>query len=147
MVKAIEARGASDLAKRALETTGQIFRYAVAHGHAKRNPVTDIQPADILKPTRKVNLARVDAKELPALLRAIEVYRGTTVTRLAMKLVALSFVRTAELIGARWDEFDLEARRWNIPAERMKMPSSHIRPTGLSGDRGSGVAASHHRPP
>jgi integrase len=128
MVKAIEARGASDLAKRALETTGQIFRYAVAHGHTKRNPVADIRPVDILKPTRKVNLARVDAKELPALLRAIEVYRGTTVTRLAMKLMALSFVRTSELIGARGDEFDLEARRWNIPAERMKMPSPHIVP-------------------
>jgi integrase len=128
MVKAIETRGASDLAKRALETTGQIFRYAVAHGHAKRNPAADIRPADILKPTRKVNLARVDAKELPALLRAIEVYRGTTVTRLAMKLMALTFVRTSELIGARWDEFDLEARRWNIPADRMKMPSPHIVP-------------------
>jgi integrase len=127
-LKAIEARGASDLAKRALETTGQIFRYAVAHGHSKRNPVADIRPADILKPTRKVNLARVDTKELPALLRAIEVYRGTTVTRLAMKLMALSFVRTSELIGARWDEFDLEARRWDIPAERMKMKTPHIVP-------------------
>jgi integrase len=115
MVKAIEASGASDLAKRALETTGQIFRYAIAHGHAKRNPAADIRPGDILKPTRKVNFARVDAKELPARLRAIEVYRGTIVTRLAMKLMALTFVRTSELIGARRDEFDIEARRWNIP--------------------------------
>ena len=75
MVKAIEARGAGDLAKRALETAGQIFRYAVAHGYASRNPAAEFRPADVLKPTRKVNLARVDAKELPALLRAIEVYR------------------------------------------------------------------------
>jgi len=46
----------------------------------------------------------------------IEVYQGTHITRLAMKLLALTFVRTTELIGARWEEFDLEARRWNIPA-------------------------------
>jgi integrase len=128
MVKAIESRGVGDLAKRALETTGQIFRYAVAHGHAKRNPAADIRPADILKPTRKVNLARVDAAELPALMRAIEVYRGKVVTRLATKLLALTFVRTSELIGARWTEFDLEARRWNIPKERMKMKTPHIVP-------------------
>jgi len=65
MVKAIEARGVGDLAKRALETTGQIFRYAIAHGHCKRNLAADIKPRDILKPTRKVNLARADAAELP----------------------------------------------------------------------------------
>ena len=58
MAKAIEKRGASDLAKRALETTGQIFRYAIAHGYCKRNPAAEIRPGDILKPTR------VGAREL-----------------------------------------------------------------------------------
>ena len=128
MVKAIEARGARDIAKRALETTGQVFRYAIAHGFARRNPASEIRPSDILKSTRKVNYARVDAKELPALLKAIEVYQGTPVTRLAMKLMALTFVRTSELIGAKWAEFDLEAGRWDIPAERMKMRTPHIVP-------------------
>jgi len=128
MVKAIEARGVGDLAKRALETTGQVFRYAIAHGYASRNPAAEFKPADVLKPIRKVNLARVEAKELPELLRAIEIYRGKVITRLAMKLMTLTFVRTSELIGARWDEVDFEARRWNIPAERMKMKTPHIIP-------------------
>jgi integrase len=128
MVKAIQDRGKLDIAKRALETTGQIFRYAVAHGLAQRNPASEIKPGDILKSRQKENHARVDAKELPALLRAIEVYQGKHVTRLAMKLLAMTFVRTSELIGARWDEFDVEARRWNIPAERMKMRTPHIVP-------------------
>lgn len=128
MVKAIEQRGAHDIAKRALETTGQVFRYAVAHGCAHRNPAADIKPRDILKSVSKRNFARVDAKELPNLLRSIEVYQGTPETRLAMKLMAHTFVRTSELIGARWEEFDLEARRWNIPAERMKMKTPHIVP-------------------
>jgi Arm DNA-binding domain len=68
MVKTIEQRGASDIAKRALETTGQIFRYAIAHGPAKRNPAAEIRPGDVPKTTRKVNYARIDAKDLPTCL-------------------------------------------------------------------------------
>jgi integrase len=128
MTKAIEQRGARDIAKRALETAGQVFRYAIAHGHARRNPASEIRPSDVLKATRKVNYARLDAKDLAPLLKAIEVYRGTHVTRLAMKLMALTFVRTSELIGAKWSEFDMEAARWDIPEERMKMRTPHIVP-------------------
>ena len=127
MTKAIEQRGARDIAKRALETTGQVFRFAIAHGYATRNPASEIRPSDILKSTRKVNYARVDARELPDLLRAMEVYQGTHVTRLALKLMALTFVRTSELIGAKWVEFDAETARWDIPAERMKMRTSLAR--------------------
>jgi integrase len=128
LAKAIEKRGARDIAKRALETAGQVFRYAIAHGLAGRNPATAIRPRDILKATRKVNYARIDAKELPKLLKQIEIYQGRQLTRLAMKLMALTFVRTSELIGARWVEFDLDSRRWDIPAERMKMRTPHIVP-------------------
>lgn len=128
MAKAIEARGAGDIAKRSLQTVAQVFRYAIAHGKAKRNPATDVKPVDILKPTRKTNYARVDATELPLLLRKIEAYQGTPTTRLAVKLMALTFVRTGELIGTRWSEFDLEAARWDIPASRMKMKTPHIVP-------------------
>ena len=128
MVKAIEKRGARDIAKRSLETTGQVFRYAIAHGYASRNPASEIRPGDILHASRKVNYARVEAKELPDLLRAIEVYSGTPITRLALKLMALTFVRTSELIGAKWAEFDVEGARWDIPAERMKMRTPHIVP-------------------
>jgi integrase len=128
MVRTIEARGARDIAKRAMETTGQIFRYAIAHGKVKRNPAQDFRPSDILKATRKTNYARIDEKDLPHLLKEIEVYRGTPLTRLALKLMALTFVRTSELIGARWSEFNMEAARWDIPAERMKMRTPHIVP-------------------
>ncbi len=128
MTMAIEQRGARDIAKRALETVGQVFRYSIAHGYSKRNPASEIRPRDILKSTRKTNYARIDAKELSLLLRSIEVYQGTHVTRLAMKLLALTFVRTSELIGATWDEFDLVNARWDIPAERMKMRTPHIVP-------------------
>jgi integrase len=124
----IEQRGARDIAKRALQTTGQVFRYGIAHGYAKRNPATDIRPGDILRSTPKTNYARIDAKELPNLLKRIEIYQGKHVTRMAMKLMAMTFLRTSELIEAQWAEFDLEAARWDIPAERMKMRTPHIVP-------------------
>jgi hypothetical protein len=120
LAKGIEGRGASDMAKRILQIVGMVFRYAVANGYCKRNPATEIRPSDILKPTRKTNMARIDAKELPALLRSMEVYEGRPLTRLAIRLMALTFVRTTELIGARWEEFDFEARRWCIPATRIE---------------------------
>jgi integrase len=53
MAKAIEQRGALEIAKRALETTGQIFRYAIVHGYAKRNPAGEIKPSDILNPSAR----------------------------------------------------------------------------------------------
>ena len=130
LVKAIERRGALDIAKRTLQTSGQVFRYAIAHGigGTKRNPATDIKPTDVLTSRTKTNYARIDARELPQLLRKIEAYHGTPTTRLSMKLMALTFVRTGELIGARWSEFDLDAARWDIPAARMKMKTPHIVP-------------------
>ncbi len=130
MVKSIEKRGALDIAKRCLQMSGQVFRYAIAHGvgGTTRNPATDIKPTDVLTPRTKENYARVDVKELPLLLRMIEAYQGTPTTRLAIKLMALTFVRTGELIGARWAEFDLDSARWDIPASRMKMKTPHVVP-------------------
>ena len=131
MMKAIQNRGALDIAKRCFQMTGQVFRYAIAHGIAQRNPASDIKPGDILPSRRQTNYARVDAKELPGLLRAIEAYQGTPTTRMAIKLLALTFVRTSELIGAKWDEFDLQGGQWRIPAGRMKMRTEHIVPLSL----------------
>ncbi len=117
-----------DVAKRAHETTGQVFRYAIAHGIASRNPAADFKPKDILADAKSENFARVDAKELPDLLLNMENYDGDALTRLAMRLMAYTFVRTSELIEAEWSEFDLDSSRWDIPAERMKMDSPHIVP-------------------
>lgn len=116
MAKRIEARGAIDIAKRSLQTCGQILRYAVAHGLTERNPAADVKPSDALKPRNKQNYVRLPAKEVPELLRKIEAYQGSAYTRLAMKLMALTFVRTSELIKARWKDFDLAAAEWRIPA-------------------------------
>lgn len=124
----IERRGAVDIAKRVLQTCSQVMRYAVAHDLVAHNPVAEIKPSDVLKPHRRRNYPRVGVSELPGLLQAIDGYVGSEHTRLALQLMSLTFVRTSELIGARWSELDLSAGRWNIPAERMKMKTPHVVP-------------------
>ena len=129
MAKSIESRGALDIAKRALQTCGQILRYAVAHGILERNPAADVKPGDALKARKKTNYARLDAQGSARRCCARSTpTRARPHTRLAMQLMALTFVRTGELIAARWGEFDLEAAEWRIPAERMKMRTPHIVP-------------------
>jgi integrase len=128
LMQMIESRGARDVAKRAHETTGQVFRYAIAHGIASRNPAADFKPKDILAEAKEANFARVDARELPDLLQRMESYDGDALTRLAMRMMAYTFVRTSELIEAEWAEVDLDNARWDIPAVRMKMDTPHIVP-------------------
>lgn len=121
MILKVHERGAEDVARRAHATVGQIYSFAVAHRMAKRNPAADFKFSHLQLPRpRTRNFARVDSKELPDLLMNMDSYNGTAVTKLAMRLLSLTFVRTSELIEAPWSEFDLGARRWDIPKERMK---------------------------
>lgn len=134
MVRKVESRGALDIAKRVLTMCGQVMRYAVAHGLAERNPAADIKPSDVLKPAKKTNYNRLNENELPELLRKIDGYEGQPLTRFALQLMALTFVRTSELIGARWSEIDMSKLEWRIPAEHTKMKAvciSSLYPTRL----------------
>ena len=134
VIKEITKRGAYDIAKRALETCGQIFRYAVQHGVCQNNPTANIKPSEIIPSRKAQNQIRVDIKDLPQLLRSIDAYddvddiHGATITRIALQLMALTFVRTKELIQAEWSEIDFEKRWWKIPRERMKMDTPHLVP-------------------
>lgn len=124
----IEKRGAYDLAHRVLQVSGQVFRYGIASGYCKRDLSTDLRGA--LTPHKAKHQPAVRPEELPTLLRAIDGYDalGDLQTRLALQLLVLTFVRTGELIGATWDEFDTSAALWVIPAGRMKMKTEHIVP-------------------
>jgi integrase len=127
-VRKIEARGAYDLAHRVLQVCGQVFRYGIATGRCTRNLSTDLRGA--LTPHKKQHQAAVRPEELPELLRVIAKYdeTGDKQTRLALQLLTQTFVRTNELIGAEWAEFDLSNAFWIIPAGRMKMKAEHVVP-------------------
>lgn len=128
VVRKIEKRGAYDLAHRVLQVCSQVFRYGIATGRCKRDIATDLRGA--LTPHVKKHQAAVRPEELPDLLRAIDTYaeQGDKQTMFALQLLALTFVRTNELIGAEWQEFNLDAGLWIIPAGRMKMRTEHIVP-------------------
>lgn len=124
----IESRGAHDLAHRVLQVASQVFRYGVATGRCERDPAPDLRGA--LTPHKGKHQAAVKLEELPALLRAIDGYGviGDTLTCYALQLLALTFVRTSELIGAEWSEIDMEGAMWIVPASRMKMKAEHVVP-------------------
>lgn len=128
LMESVKERGAAEIARRIRNTCSQVFRYAMARGLTNRNPAADIKPKDVLPDRTSANYARIEEKDLPDLLRKIEAYQGSPVTRLAMKLLALTFVRTSELIEARWSEIDFDSAEWRIPAERMKMKRFHVVP-------------------
>ena len=126
VIRAVESRGALDVASRVLQRTSAIFRYAIQTGRVSYNPAADMK--GVLK-TRKVeHRSAISQGELPDFLKKLDSYSGYPITKLALRLIVLTFVRTGELRGARWEEFDVDQGEWRIPAERMKMRSPHIVP-------------------
>ncbi|MES1189629.1 MAG: integrase arm-type DNA-binding domain-containing protein [Steroidobacter sp.] len=127
VLRRIEARGAVETAHRVLQNCGQIFRYAVATGRADRDVSADLRGA--LPPVKERHHPSItEPKLVGALLRAIEGYRGSYVTKCALKLAPLVFVRPGELRKAEWSEVNFEQAEWRIPATRMKMRALHIVP-------------------
>jgi integrase len=126
VIRAVESRGALDVASRVLQRTNSIFRYAIQTGRTVYNPAVDMK--GVLK-TRKVeHRTAISRDELPNFLKQLDSYSGDPITKLALRLIILTFVRTGELRGASWEEFDVDQAEWRIPAERMKMRSPHIVP-------------------
>ena len=126
-LRRVENRGAIETAHRISQICGQVFRYAIATGRAERNPAADLKGA--LAPVAQKHHASItDPVEIGKLLRAMEDYRGIFVTKCALRLAPLFFVRPGELRHAEWSEFDLEKQEWRIPAEKMKMRAQHIVP-------------------
>jgi len=83
---------------------------------------------DPVRRPHPASVDRVEPKAVGALLRAIEGYSGSLVTRCALRLAPLVFVRPGELRMAEWTEYNLEQAEWRIPAARMKMRAPHFVP-------------------
>jgi len=127
VLRRIEKRGAVEVAHRVKAVCGQVFRYGIATGRCKRDPVPDLRGA--LAPRKTVSFATItDPKKVGELLRAIEGYSGTFEVKCALQVAPYLFVRPGELRHAEWSEIDLEAAQWRIPAEKMKMRRLHLVP-------------------
>ena len=127
-IRKIEARGALDVANRVKQAIRAVCRFAVQQGIAIGNPAGDLE--GIVKQRKVQHRASLPREELPQFLRALETYsdRGRMLTQRAIKLLLLTFVRSSELRGARWEEFDFKDEVWRISADRMKMGNEHLVP-------------------
>ena len=129
VLRRIEDRGVPETAHRALQNCGQVFRYAIATGRLTYNIAGDMRGA--LSPAKEGHFAAVtDPKEAGELLRVMDGYKGSLVTKCALRLAPLVFLRPGELRNAEWKEIDFEKAEWVIPAIRMKLKNQgdHIIP-------------------
>jgi integrase len=130
LLRKVESRGTVETAHKVARACGQVFRFGIASGRCERNPAADLRGALKARPKAR-HMAALPASELPDFLQKIDHYDGDTQTRLALRLLALTFVRTTELRGATWSEIDLDKADWTIPAERMKTGIPHHVPLSL----------------
>ena len=143
VVEKIGKRGTIETAHRMKQVVSQVFRYAAQRGLCQFNPAADMR--DLLPPTEEKHYPCIHPGELHKLLQDMAAYEGDHLTKAAMQLLALTFVRTGELIGATWDEIDFDRQEWHIPKERMKMRRPHVVPLLASGLGRSQNPACRHR--
>lgn len=126
-LRKIEKRGHIDTARRTRQLAAQLFTYAIATGRAERNIANDL--AGTLKNTRTKNRAAItDPILLGKLLNDMEHSTSGIIVRTAMLLTPMLFQRPGEIRAMEWSEIDFSERRWEIPAEKMKMSLPHIVP-------------------
>jgi integrase len=129
VLRLVEKRDALDLTRTIAQYCTRIFAYAIATGRGERNPAMDLRGA--LKTPVTKHHAHLKAGDLPEFLQKLEVYDGELQTKLGLKLLLLTFVRTSELRGAEWTEINFDKAEWRIPALRMKMKDPHIVPLSM----------------
>jgi integrase len=129
-LREVESRGSVETARRLKQTAGQIFRFAIVAGYAKRDPSADLRGALKAAPPVRHHKA-MPRKDLRGFLRSIISYDGELSTRLGLRLIVLTFLRTTELRAGRWEEvenLDGVNPLWRIPADRMKRSRDHLVP-------------------
>lgn len=127
VARRLEGRGIVDTAHRAMQLCGQVMRFAVAEGLAKRDPVGDLRGA--LESVQTKHMASVtDPIKVGEILRMFDSFSGTYQVKQALLLAPLVFARPGELRNAKWKDIDLDACMWSLPAESMKMGEPHLVP-------------------
>lgn len=137
-IKVVDASGKHDVAQRLQQRVTAIMRYAVQNDYIDSNPASDM--AGALTSAKARHYPALHSSRFPEFLARLAAYRGRKMTRIAVELSLLTFVRSSELRFARWDEFDFDNACWRIPAQReeikgvrysyrgMKMKEEHIVP-------------------
>lgn len=127
LINAIDEAGKNHMARRVLGLVGEVYDLAIRKRKADYNPAQPLK--GMIKPAKVKNLARITRPaRLAELLRAIDAYHGAWQVALALKFLALTFVRQRELRYMDWEDVDLDRKFWVIPAAKIKMARDHIVP-------------------
>lgn len=117
IIRRIEARGTTDTAHRAKQNVGQVMRYAIATGRATYDPTPSLTGA--LKPKSKGHFAAItEPKDIAPILRMIAGYKGTPITKAALTIAPLVFVRPGELRAMLWSDIDFDACEWRYTTSK-----------------------------
>lgn len=119
-VRTVEMSGRIEVASRLQQRTTAIMRYAVQSGLLDYNPAQEM--AGAVATAKRIHRPALNFDRIPELLGHIECYKGRKLTKLAVQLTLLVFIRSSELRFARWSEIDFENAMWTIPAERDPLP-------------------------
>jgi integrase len=119
--------GGSTVVRRLREIIGGVFDYAISTSRADTNPVAPLR-GDSFRPHKEIHKTPLTTPQIGELLRGLLAYPGLFQTAYALRLLWLTLARPSEMTGAKWDEIDLDAALWIIPAERMKMEREHAIP-------------------
>jgi integrase len=123
-LRAVEAKGNRETARRMRGVLSAVFRLAVIEGAIDIDPTAALQGA-LLPPKTNHHAAITDPAAFGGLLRVIDGYEGHRSIKIVLQLLALTFPRPGELRHAEWIEVDLPGALWIIPAERTKMRREH----------------------
>lgn len=130
-LRRIEARGHLELARRTKQICGQVWRYAVATGRAQRDITADLRGA-IAPPVPRNFPTIVEPVRLGKLLRDIDDYPGFFITRQALRLSPIVFLRPGNLRQAEWADIDMEKALWRIDGDKMKGQKNRKRPDHIT---------------
>ncbi|NWF45434.1 DUF4102 domain-containing protein [Hydrogenophaga sp. D2P1] len=121
----LDARGKHDYARKVRMWLAQLWDWAIEQGHATENPPRSIKPERAFGKKQVEHFAALELREVPAFMERLSI-EGELQSVLALRLLALTWVRTNELRFMRWDEIDGDT--WLIPAGKMKRRREHVVP-------------------
>ncbi|MCB9947886.1 MAG: tyrosine-type recombinase/integrase [Rhodospirillaceae bacterium] len=119
-----------ETARRVRQRIGTVLDWAHAKGYRETETPTRAVSRGLPKqPKAKDHFPAMPWQDVPGfLLKIVGTPRAGETVKLALEFLILTAARSGEMRGARWNEFDLEAREWRVPAERMKGGKAHTVP-------------------
>lgn len=117
-----------ETARRVRQRLGAVLTWAVANGHRSpslANAAVACGPGLPRQPRRDNHHAAVPWRDIPAFTAAVRASESGEAVRLALEFLLLTVTRTSDVLGARWNEIELDGATWRIPASRMKAKREH----------------------